>query len=75
MENLVSLQFLVILVILSPGFFSCLSERKKERIIVTISKIAKKKSINLQTKRREKMTGKIVSLNMRNVKLVKTAKQ
>lgn len=29
----------------------------------------------MQTKRREKMTGKIVSLNMRNVKLVKTAKQ
>ena len=29
----------------------------------------------MQTKRREKMTGKIVSLNTRNVKLVKTAKQ
>lgn len=29
----------------------------------------------MQTKQGEKMTGKIVSLNMRNVKLVKTAKQ
>ena len=49
--------------------------RKKERIMVTISKIAKKKKYEHADKAGEKMTGKIVSLNMRNVKLVKTAKQ
>ena len=72
MEYLVSFNFLSYLSFFPLGFFF----QKKKRIMVTISKIAKKKkSINMQTKRREKMTGKIVSLNMRNVKLVKTAKQ
>ena len=52
MEYLVSLQFLVILVILSPGFFSCLSE------MVTISKIAKKKKYKHADKAKGKDDGK-----------------